>query len=332
MRLPRRVAAALVSAGAAFALVACGGLLAGEATDPDQVRIGFVPKSLNQEFWVNTKKGAEAAAGGRVEVITQAAGSDLEIQEQIDIVENLLVQEIDALVIAPSSSDLLLPVLRQARSEVPVVLFDSDIAGWTGKVSYVGTENFEAAKLAGRYIAKQLKDGGTLAVIAGIPGSEIGIERVDGMKAGLKQAGSRIEVVKEVPGNFDREQAVGAMEDILQTDPDIDAVFCANDQMALGAVESIAARDKQEQILLVGFDGALEATQKILSGDMDATVSQDPYAMGKRGIETALATLSGGQVKPKINTGSRLVDSRNAERYFERVRDRLGGTGRGLDR
>lgn len=316
---------------AALALANCGGQLAGDAADEEKVRVGFVPKSLNQEFWVNTKKGAEAAAGGKVEVITQAAGSDLEIQEQIDIVENLLVQEIDALAIAPSSSDLLLPVLEQATKDVPVVLFDSDIPGWKDKVSYVGTENFEAAKLAGEYIAKQLKDGGELAVIAGIPGSEIGIERVDGMKKGLEEARSKVEVVKEVPGNFDREQAVGAMEDILQTNPDIDAVFCANDQMALGAVESIAARDKQEQILLVGFDGALEATQKIISGDMDATVSQDPYAMGKRGVETAVAKLRGEPVKRKINTGTQLIEGSNAERYFERVRDRLGGTGRGLE-
>ncbi len=168
-------------------------------------------------------------------------------------------------------------------------------------------------------------------MIAGPPGSQIGIERVDGMKAGLKEAGSDVQIVKEVPGNFDREQAVGAMEDILQTDPDIDAVFCANDQMALGAVESISARDKQEQILLVGFDGALEATQKILSGDMDATVTQDPYKMGELGVKTAVAKLRDEPFRRKIDTGSGLVTEKNAERYFERVRERLGGTGRGID-
>jgi ribose transport system substrate-binding protein len=319
----------VVLALAAVLLAGCGGVAAGDTEE--QVRIGFVPKSLNQEFWVNTDKGAQAAATGNVEVITQAAGSDLEIMEQIDIVENLLVQDLDALVIAPSDADLLLPVLEEAAGEVPVVLFDSDIAGWKGKISYVGTENLEAAKLAGKYIAEELEDGGDLAVIAGPPGSQIGIERVDGMKAGLKEAGSDVRIVKEVPGNFDREQAVGAMEDILQTDPDIDAVFCANDQMALGAVESISARDKQEQILLVGFDGALEATQKILAGDMDATVTQDPYKMGELGVKTAVAKLRDEPFKRKIDTGSGLVTEKNAKRYFERVRERLGDTGRGID-
>jgi ribose transport system substrate-binding protein len=317
---------------AALAVLAtgCGGQLAGESED--DVKIGFVPKSLNQEFWVNTKKGAEAGGkSGHARVITQAAGSDLEIAEQIDIVENLLVQEIDALVIAPASDELLKPVLERVAAEVPVVLIDSDIADWKPKTSYVGTENVDGGVKAGKYIAKKLKDGGTLAVIAGIPGSQVGIDRVDGLKKGLKEAGSKIEIVKEIPGNFDREQSVGAMEDILQTNPDIDAVFCANDQMALGAIESIGARNKTDDIMLVGFDGALEATQKILSGDMQATIAQDPYGMGKIGVETALKKLDGGRVREKVDTGARLVTPENADKYFEEVRGKLGGTGRGIE-
>ena len=81
----------------------------------------------------------------------------------------------------------------------------------------------------------------------------------------------------------------------------------------------------------MGFDGALEATQKILSGDMDATVTQDPYKMGELGVKTAVAKLRGKPFERRINTGSALVDSRNAERYFQRVRERLGDTGRGID-
>jgi ribose transport system substrate-binding protein len=323
-----RRAAALV----ALALLAgCGGQLAGSSAE-DELRIGFVPKSLNQEFWVNTKKGAEA--GGRqagAQVITQAAGSDLEIAEQIDIVENLLAQHIDALVIAPSSADLLKPVLERAAAEIPVVLIDSDIPGWKPKTAYVGTENVVGGRKAGRYIAEKLDGGGTLAIIAGIPGSQVGIDRVDGLKQGLEAGGGGVEIVKEIPGNFEREQAVGAMEDILQTNPDVDAVFCANDQMALGAVEAIAARKKTDEIMLVGFDGALEATQKILAGEMEATVAQDPYGMGKIGVETATRKLDGESVRRTVDTGARMVTPENAEQYFEDVRGKLGGTGRGLE-
>jgi ribose transport system substrate-binding protein len=314
------------------ALVIALALVAASCGDAgDDVRIGFVPKSLNQEFWVNTKKGAEAAQGDGVKVLTKAAGADTQIMEQIDLVENLLAQDVDALVVAPSDSNLLKPVLEKAADRMPVVLFDSDIPDWKPKTAYVGTENEVGGEKAGRYIAKLLKNDGTLAIISGIPGSEVGIQRVDGVKKGIEAGGGGVEIVKEVTGQFDRNQAIGAMEDILQTDPDLDAVFAANDQMALGAIQAIAAHDKTDQIKLIGFDGALEATQHILAGDMQATVAQDPYGMAKQGVEQALAKLRGKPVKRTIDTGAKLITPENAEEYFEEVRGKLGGTGRGLD-
>src|SRR4051794_4352119 len=307
-------------------LAACG-------AEPTETRIGFVPKSLNQEYWVNTEKGAQAAGKhAHVKVLTKAAGDDTQIVEQIDLVENLLAQDVDAIVIAPSDSDLLKPVLEKAAKRMPVVLFDSDIPGWKPKTAYVGTENKDGGVKAGEFIAKTLHNKGTLAIVSGIPGSQVGIDRVDGVKAGLKKAGAKTKIVKEVTGQFDREQAVGAMEDILQTNPDVDAVFAANDQMALGAIQAIAAHKKTDQIKLIGFDGALEATQHILQGDMYATIAQDPYGMAKVGVEEAVAKLKHEDVRKTINTGAKLITPQNAKDYFEEVRGKLGGTGRGLDR
>src|SRR3954453_4943236 len=308
-------------------------LLAGCGDKPSQTRIGFVPKSLNQEYWVNTEKGAQAAGkAAHVKVLTKAAGDDTQIVEQIDLVENLLAQHVDALVIAPSDSDLLKPVLEKAAKRMPVVLFDSDIPDWKPKTAYVATENKDGGVKAGEFIAKTLHNKGTLAIVSGIPGSQVGIDRVDGVKAGLKKAGARTKIVKEVTGQFDREQAVGAMEDILQTNPDVDAVFCANDQMALRPIQAIAAHKKTDQIKLIGFDGALEGTQHILADDMYATIAQDPYGMAKVGVEQAIAKLHDKPVKKQVDTGAKLITPENAKAYFEEVRGKLGGTGRGLDR
>ena len=319
----RAVLAALVLA----ALAGCGSSGGGE------LRVGFVPKSLNQEYWVNTQKGAEAAGSkAHAKVLTKAGLDDTQIMEQIDLVENLLAQKVDALVIAPADSDLLKPVLEKAAERMPVVLFDSDIPGWKPKTAYVGTENEVGGEKAGAYIHDLLHGKGKIAVVSGIPGSEVGIQRVDGMKKGLEKAGGGIKVVKEVTGQFDREQAVGAMEDILQTDPDLDAVFCANDQMALGAMQAIAAHKKTDQIKLIGFDGSLEATQHILQGDMQATIAQDPYGMAEKGVEEALAKLKGRPVQRTVNTGARLITPDNARTYYREVRGKLGNTGRGLDR
>jgi ribose transport system substrate-binding protein len=316
---PRIVLAALVGA-LAFTLAACGGQLAPDTTKG--VRIGFVPKSLNQEYWVNTRHGAEAGGReARAKVVTLAAQSDTHIAEQIDIVENLLAQKVDALVIAPSDSDLLQPVLDKAAKHIPVVLFDSPMPGWKPQTAYVGTENKQGGVVMGRYLRKVIGRG-TLAIIRGVPGSQVDIDRVDGVKAGVKGGGIR--VVKEVAANFDRQQAVGAMEDILQTNPKVSAVFCANDQMALGALQTLSARHLTGKIKLVGFDGAIEATQAILAKQMYATIAQDPYGMAQIGIESAVRAVEHERVRRTVNTGNPLVTQRNAQAYFDRVEKKLG--------
>ena len=118
------------------------------------------------------------------------------------------------------------------------------------------------------------------------------------------------------------------MEDILQTNPKIDAVFCAKTRRRW-ARSSRSRRGLQKQILLVGFDGALEATQKIIAGDMDATVAQAPYDMGRIGVQTAINELKEKRVKKSVNTGAKLVEPGNVKKYFAEVREKLGGTGRG---
>ncbi len=103
--------------------------------------------------------------------------------------------------------------------------------------------------------------------------------------------------------------------------------------MALGAMQAIAAHKKTKQIKLIGFDGALEATQHILAGDMYATIAQDPYGMAKVGVEEAVAKLHGKQVK-RDRRHRREADHarRTRTQYFKEVRGKLGNTGRGLDR
>ncbi|MGH3147960.1 MAG: sugar ABC transporter substrate-binding protein, partial [Rubrobacter sp.] len=265
-------------------LAGCGGQLALSSQTAD-MKIGYVPKTLDQEFWVTTERGA--LAGGKRQnatVLVQAPTGELAVDEQIAIVENMLTQNIDALVIAPSDSILMKPVLTRASEEIPVILLDSDIPGWKGKTSYVGSDNLSAGVKAGKYIREQLEGEGTVGLITGIPGSVPGDQREAGMRQGIE--GTDIRVVQEIAADFDRLKSVGAMEDILQNHPDVDAVFATNDQMALGAIEALQIHGRDDA-LLVGVDGAVEATQAIIGGDMDASVAQNPYAMGKVGVEQA---------------------------------------------
>jgi ribose transport system substrate-binding protein len=301
-------------------LAGCGGQL---SVTPDKgIRIGFVPKALNQEYWVNTAHGA--AAGGakaHASVLTEAGEADTQVDQQINIVQNLLAEKVSALVIAPTDSALLQPVLDKAAKKIPVILFDSPMPGWKPQTGYVGTPNMDGGQRMGRYLTKVIPHG-TLAIIRGIPGSQVDIERVNGVLAGIK--GSGIKVVKQVAANFDREQAVGAMEDILQTNPHVSAVFCANDQMALGALQSLSANNATGRVKLVGFDGAIEATQQIIAGKMFATVAQDPYGMARIAVEEAVAKVKGHAVPRSVNTGDPLVTQQNATAYLKEAEKKLG--------
>jgi ribose transport system substrate-binding protein len=205
---------------------------------------------------------------------------------------------------------------------MPVVLFDSPIPGWKPQTAYVGTQNKQGGVVMGRYLKRVVRRG-TLAIIRGIPGSQVDTDRVDGVKAGVRGGGIR--VVKEVAANFDRQQAVGAMEDILQTNPHVSAVFCANDQMALGALQTLAARHLTGKIKLVGFDGALEATEAIVGKQMYATVAQDPYGMAQVGVEEAVRAVKHERVRRSVNTGNPLVTQQNAPAYLKKVEKKLGG-------
>lgn len=309
---------------------ACRGALAPESEQKQAKRttVGFVPKALNQEFWITSKAGATDAEKqmSGVEVLVDAGSSELAIDEQIAVVEDMLTKQVDALAVAPTAPDQLKPVLERASKQVPVLLVDTDIPSWEGKTTYIGTDNFKGGQVAGEYISKQMNGSGTLALINGVPGATSGEDRIAGVKDAVK--GTDIEIVAEVAADFDRAKGVSAMEDILQNNPNVNAVFAANDQMALGALEALKSRGKTEEIMLVGYDGTEEATELILKDQgIVATVAQDPYEMGKVGVEKGVAAAKGKSVKKVIDTGVTLVTKENAKSYLKEYRERLGKSG-----
>jgi ribose transport system substrate-binding protein len=323
----RLLTLAVLLLGILLLLTACRGALAPESAQKQAkaMKVGFVPKALNQEFWITARAGAEDAEKqlSGVQVLVDAGTSELAIDEQIAVVEDMLTKQVDALAVAPTAPDQLQPVLERASKQVPVIIVDSDIPGWDGKISYIGTDNFKGGQVGGKYIVEQMKGSGTLAILNGVPGATSGEQRVAGVRDAVKASG--IEIVQEVAADFDRAKGVSAMEDILQSNPDVNAVFAANDQMALGALEVLQSRGKTGDVLLVGYDGTEEATVSVLKGTgIDATVAQNPYKMGLVGVKEAVDAAKDKPVPKTINTGVTLVTPENAKSYLQEYRERLG--------
>ena len=277
--------------------------------------VAFVPKAMDSEFWLTMRAGAEKAIEGRNDVVLSVLAPDREINvdQQVSILEDQIQRGARALVVAPSGSAQVMPVLQNAIGRsIPVVLVDSD-APLPGKSSYAGTDNRAGGTLAAKHVIEKVGSG-KIAIITGVPGNQSQDDRAAGFLETIA-AVPGLQVVSRQPANSERSLGLTVMENILTAHPDIKAVFATNDQMALGAVEAINARSPKPAVAVVGFDATAEAVQAIVEGRMSASVAQRPFEMGRRSVEAALALIDGKTVEPRIDTGTELVTSANAKDY-----------------
>jgi ribose transport system substrate-binding protein len=157
--------------------------------------------------------------------------------------------------------------------------------------------------MAGQYIAEKVGSKGKVVELEGIPGTSAARDRGEGFNAAMTESG--LEVVAKQPGDFDRSKGLTVMENILQAQPEIDAVFAHNDEMALGALMAIEAAGKE--IMVVGFDATDDAVKAVEEGKLAATVAQQPELIGALGIETAQKVLNGENVEEFIPVELKLV-------------------------
>ena len=207
---------------------------------------------------------------------------------------------------APTGASEIVPVLEKAKAAgIPVVVFDTDV-NWAGKLSYVGSDNKRAGQIAGDYIAKSLGGKGKVAVIRGILGVSTHEDRLAGFRRAIANAPG-IECVAVQPANSERALGMSVMENLLTTYPNLKAVFATNDQMALGAVEAIAARNLAGRVLVVGMDGTSEAVRAVKDGRLAADVAMHPEALGGGAVKAAIAAARHQLVAAVIDTGESLI-------------------------
>jgi ribose transport system substrate-binding protein len=291
----------------------------GEQAGGGRQRIALVMKTANNPFFIEMQKGAEEAAKKlNVELVVQAAEREVDVEKQMQIIENLIQTRVSALCVTPSGSREIVPAIDKAnRAGVPVVIVDTRVDAKAlnesgGKVAtFIGSDNYEGGKLAGEFLAKRLGGKGQVAVLEGIPGHETGDSRLRGFRDALK-ASPGVEIVASQTANWERDQGFNVFQNILQSHPEVQAVFACSDLMALGAVEAIAAAKKTGQIAVVGFDASSEARDAVLKGTMDATVAQSPAQMGALAVENAVKLLKGEQVQPEFVVPIKLITKENA--------------------
>ena len=320
---------------ATFVLVVAAIGFRANSTQPSKegtLTVAFVPKALNSPFWAEMQEAAEkeAAAQG-IHLISLAAERETDVERQYQIIENLIQQKVDAILLSPSGSKELVPAIRKANdANIPVLLLDTRIdevaAASVGAVvlTYIGSDNFEGGAVAGRYLAATLGGSGEVAIIEGISGHETADQRRLGFLEGVAEHHG-IRVVASQTANWERALAYNVAENLLQAHPEIDAIFAANDEMALGALEAIAAARRLEDVDVIGFDVIPDALTNIRSGRLLGSVAQFPGEMGRLGVLHAVELLQNGTLPPQeILTRVELIDLDNIEVFAKQGADATG--------
>ena len=263
--------------------------------------IGFSVSTLNNPFSVTLTEGAKKAASEKnVELVVVDAGDDA--AKQTSDIEDLVSRNVGVLIVNPVDSDAVAPAVKSAMSQgIKVIAVDRGVNG-VDVDCQIASDNVAGARMATEYLMELVGEGAKVAELQGVPGASATIDRGEGFH---QVADKSLQVAASQTANFNRAEGMTVMENILQSDGAIKGVFAHNDEMALGAVEAVAASGKD--IKIVGFDATDDAQKAVKDGKMAATVAQKPDKMGETAIETAVKIMAGETADKSIPVEVELI-------------------------
>lgn len=274
-------------------------------------KLGVVEKSLSNEFWRTLSEGYEkAAADAGIEVEIKATTDENDETGQQTMTETLTSQGVNALMMSPISDSNLTAAVENANDAGIVTVNVND--GLIAEADYyVGPNAYQNGQLAAAWISEQLGDEGQVAVVIGMAKAFAARERTAGFEDWLTENNSGLELVAEQNADWDRQKSKELAATWIQQYPDLKAIFCNNDDMALGVVEAV--KEVDADILVVGVDGIGEAYDSIRAGGLDATVDSFPYYMAQVATECTLRVLAGQEMPSVVATPQALISAENVD-------------------
>ncbi len=276
------------------------------ADDSKKPTVALVMKSLANEFFLTMEDGAKAYQkqhSADFELISNGIKNESDTAAQIDIVNQMIVKKVDALVIAPADSKALAAVVKKAMDAgIKVVNIDNQLDADVLKsknieVPFVGPNNRKGAKLVGEYLAKHLSPGDQVGIIEGVPTTTNAQQRTAGFKDAMDAA--QMKVVSTQSGNWEIDKGNAVASAMLNEYPNLKALLAGNDSMALGAVSAVRAAGKTGKVQVVGYDNINAIKPMLQDGRVLATADQFAARQAVFGIDTALKMVKGEKLDIK---------------------------------
>jgi galactofuranose transport system substrate-binding protein len=240
--------------------------------------------------------------------------------KQISDIRDMIAQDVDAIVVAPLLEEGMDPALNAAKEAgVPVFLIDRETAGTPCEdyITFMGSNFFKQGKQAADLLADFTNEKAQVAVLEGTPGASVTIDRTEGFEQQLKQY-PNMEIVASQTGEFLRTKGQTVMEQLIQSNPDINAVYAENDEMALGAIQALkdAGKDPGTDVKVVSIDGTRQAVQAIITGDINAVIETNPR-FGPLAFDTFEKFLAGKPIPQKIIVQDDIYTKENAQEKLD---------------
>jgi ribose transport system substrate-binding protein len=275
------------------------------------LKIAMVPKGATHEFWQAVHKGADKAAGELgVEIEWKGPIKENDRAQQIDIVEQFVSSDVNALAVAPlDDAALVKPVQEADAKKIPVVIFDSALKGEVGKdfVTFVATDNEQGGRLGGETMVKLLGGKGKVVLLRYSEGSASTTAREEGFLK-VMEATPGIEVIsKDQYAGVTSDEAYKRSTNMIDVLKRADGVFCPNESATAGMILTLRDAGLNGKVKLVGFDTSPTLIDYLRKGDVDALVAQNPQKMGYETVKAAVAAIKGQAVSPRIDTGVRVI-------------------------
>jgi ribose transport system substrate-binding protein len=287
-----------------------------------EVKLGAVAKAFDNEYWRTLKDGYEEGVkklqnkGYDVTIDVKSAQGESDEQGQLSIVQDMVNKKYTALLLSPISDSNLVPGVEDAKkAKIPVLNVNDGLI--SEAPNYIGPKAIQNGELAAEWIANKLNGKGEVAVVVGMPKAFAARQRTTGFETYMKDNAAGIKIVAKQNADWDRAKSKDLADTWIKKFPDLKAIFCNNDTMALGVQEAVNASGKD--ILVVGVDGIGEAYESIRKGEMDATIDSFPRFKAQVAIEATLRILGGQKVQRVIWTPQALIDSINVDTSAEEI-------------
>lgn len=285
----------------------------GNAATPANITIAVIPKGTENSFWQTVKAGADAA-GKEENVHIEFTGPQTEnnITQQQDLVDNKVTSGVNALVVAACDSDALSKNLKKAMDKgIPVITIDSGVNDKSASLTYIATDNVEGGRQAAAALAKLVGEKGKVGLLSFKHGAASSDEREHGFLEGIKKYPN----ITLVPKLYTESQVAKAVEQtnaMLTASPDIAGIFASNEPNGIGAAQALKLHGLAGKVKLVAYDASKEEIQALNDGIIQATVVQDPFQMGYKGVKYAMKAIRKEKIDEKfVNSGMTVVTKEN---------------------